>query len=193
MYLSRSLFDQDTIKNIQKITPSASNLNDESIQIHSRDGKLTTKSFYYTNQNDRFNKGNESFQNMLWKQKIHETIKHYMWHIAMNSLPQFTIEDALCPYVKLSPMTMHISQNITFSLKWHGGSHCGRFKTICLMNTVTLIGIFIDFMCNPPNFKLGLEKKNIFFVFGVVLLYKLWQCRLDAFFLEKKSLICTNS
>lgn len=88
--LLESLFDDETVQAIIQIDIPSSPYPDQMCWIPNRSGDFSVKSAYYTDQSPRFDETidpNSSLLSRIWKSKLLERLKTFLWRCIVGALP----------------------------------------------------------------------------------------------------------
>ena len=83
----RNLFDEQTVKAIQRIPISFHSQADKWIWTATSNGKISVKSAYWLGRRENRPTSQDVSRAEIWKTKIHERLKMHLWRFAANCFP----------------------------------------------------------------------------------------------------------
>ncbi|PKI45054.1 hypothetical protein CRG98_034555 [Punica granatum] len=176
--LLTTLFEQDTVHNILKIHLSQADFEDSATWTPSSSGKHSVKSFYLTDQHNRFQDHSDIVWKAIWNLKIHERFKLHLLRIGSESLPWFSEVDAPCPLCQTSSDTLdHLYGDcIFYRVAWRESPWDLQSSILPSASVKDLI----NFVACPPSTLLpSFPPKVEFSLYASITIYLLWNSRND--------------
>ena len=179
----KQLFDDASVKAILNIPQWSSHQADSWTWIHSSNRDLSVKSTFKEISKSNLLPPNNPILAKIWKAKIHDRLKLFLWRVAAGILPT---KDSIAKFVPSSNQvcvlcnealesTVHIFWECPLArAMWFGSVWGIRTDCIIINNASQLVELIIT---PPPEIIFaGLCEKK-FCLFGALLLDQLWKCR----------------
>lgn len=143
------------MKLIQKIPLCLHDQNDCQMWSSNNNGEFLVKSAYWMCRNTSPPSNQDATRGLIWKSKIHDRLKMYLWRVAVDYLPTKTTlarftnnRDIICPLCNANEETcLHLfvyclcAQSVWFNCQWGL-----KLENLGINSLSQLIGAFL----NPP-------------------------------------------